>query len=503
MKGMPIGDFSTFCGGFGAGQMQSFGPMINPMPNSVFNNCQLNGGKEGAAFSGMAYVAKMQLSSDLSPNGLLGRLGSMETSLGYIKSNLEELLKCDSIDDKQKEAIRTELAKVEENLSKVRTKKAEFQSKFGQLIGNPNLKEVLEGMSYEELSALQQQINDIGVFDTQKEFDKTKTEVQNLSDGIKSSLAQKAQDGQNAGASDGTAVDGSAVDGNADGASSGSTTKVGEGDTAVEVDNETGRPAGLGAAPSRAELASTCLKIRQSITCMGTNHNVLDPIIQGLDETNIIEIVKYWEDNYNKGNKTKESFFEKIFDDVGDDWQSTYIPIMREALAKRAEALGIGDEVEAELAIVDMELTKGTSWKKLWCGSWQDDHKLAKGLKAAYELIKNKEAANATAAKDKVTEDKTKAEKAESDAKAKEAEEKRQKYADFRNDMFQYWGITDEDAQMVNVYYENGQYRAHVNGKDYYGKSFREILAAIEKAKDTDASGKEIDPKKYLIGKSE
>ncbi len=472
MYGMPIGDFSTFCGGFGAGQMQSFGPMINPMPNSVFNNCV---GKENAFQQGREMALRMQIP---------GLMNSSISALNSMENSLSGLLQSDKLDEAQR-------AKIQTALDKIKAIKDEFQNKFKNID--------VQNLHLEELMAVQEEVQNAakGVEGIQKEVSNLATEI---SKSIEEKMKKEAEQAANGG---GTGTDGTAVDGNADGASSGSTTKVGEGDTAVEVDNETGRPAGLGAAPSRAELASTCLKIRQSITCMGTNHNVLDPIIQGLDETNIIEIVKYWEDNYNKGNKTKESFFEKIFDDVGDDWQSTYIPIMREALAKRAEALGIGDEVEAELAIVDMELTKGPSGKKLWCGSWQDDHKLAKGLKAAYELIKNKEAANATAAKDKVTEDKTKAEKAESDAKAKEAEEKRQKYADFRNDMFQYWGITDEDAQMVNVYYENGQYRAHVNGKDYYGKSFREILAAIENAKDTDASGKEIDPKKYLIGKSE
>lgn len=480
MYGMPIGDLGNFCcGGYGYGNgMQAFGPMTSPMGggNSIFNmnNCAAPQGLMTAFNQGSELGLRIRISSMINNNNIaISNLNSME--VGF-----ENLLKSDKLDETQK-------AKIQAALEKIKAKREEFQNKFKNID--------VKNLNVEELEALQTEIQNTAneVQEVQKEAAEIASEITKAIEEKAKQEAEQAANGDSTASSDGTASSGSA---------SGSTTTVGEGDDAIDVDSETGRPASLGEKPSRSDLATTCLQIRQSITCSGTKHDVLDPIIQGLDKTDIVEVIQYWEENYNKEDKEKESFFRKIFADVGDDWQSDNVPLMRKALAERAEALGIGDEVEAELAKADMELTKGPSAKKLWFGSYQDDKTIADGLMAAYNKIVEKEKSNATAAKDKVAETKAKADEAKTEEKAKAEEEKRQKYEDFRNDMFQYWNITDEDAIMVNVYYENGKYRAHVNGKDYYGNSFREVLDAIKNAKDTDESGKEIDPKKFLIGKA-
>ena len=466
MHGMPIGDFSIFCGGANFGMpIQSFAPMWGDglggaagMSNSIWN-CP---GIENAANQGREFALRMQLS---------GQINAPIATLSSLENNLQSLLSSDKLDDSQK-------SQIQNALNKIKAKKEELQNKFKNLD--------LSKMSFAELQALQQEVQN-----SANDVQGIQKEVSDLSEQIAKELQKKAeeeakqaeqQDGEAGGAGSGTGEAGDA--GNA----SGTTTIDGK-----EVDVKTGRPASLGAAPEKTDIADACLRIRQSITCAGTKHDVLDPIIQSLDASNIIEVVSYWEDNYDTdGGKKYENFFDKIFADVGDDWQSENIPTMRTALAKRAEALGIGAEVEKELAKVDMELTKGPSWKKLWCGSWHDDHKLAEGLMNAYKLIKAKEAKNVTSANIKSDEAKAKEQKAADDVKQDTQKQDQEKINLFIGDMREIW---ENDALEVSekVTYKDGKFKIRIKGVDYYGIDFNALVKEIENAG--------YNPKEYICKK--
>lgn len=473
MYGMPIG-FSNLCCTMPG--MQAFGPTPTQQ-DSIFGGCTNATCPSNDSITS-AYVGGEMARQQDETSSAMNKLGF---SLVKSEQELENALKQDGLNDTQK-------GRLKQQLDLVKAKKAAFENKVKNLD--------LKSLSPQELQSLQEELRSI-----QSEVDV----ASNVADEIKKQIEKNNEtaNGQNGGSagSSGTATDASDATDAADaedatsGSDSDSTITIdgeNEGDDPITIDSKTGKPAELGAAPSRADIADICLKIRQSITCSGTNHDVLDAMIKGLDDTNIIEIVKYWEDNYNKGNKAKEGFFRKIFADVGDDWQSTYVPIMRAALAQRAEALGIGDQVEVQLAKVDMELTKGPSWKKLWCGSYQDDKTIADGLSAAYKLIKEKEESNIKAAKSKVAAaEAAKETKAKEDKKAA-AEELRKTREQFRLDMCEIW---EDDELLISdkVEYKDGQWQIRIKGRTYYGSDFLSLAQAIERAG--------LNPKEHLCTK--
>ncbi len=169
------------------------------------------------------------------------------------------------------------------------------------------------------------------------------------------------------------------------------------------IDPETGRHNSIGEAPSRSEVEQFCSNIYNSVVCSGTNHEVLDATVQGLTAGNIIEVIAQWEKAYGQHTSDgNEGFFAKMFDDVGDDWQSKYIPHMLAALTQRAEALGIYDEISEYVGKVN----KGLGRRKCFM-SWHDDHQLANDLMAIYEKIKAKETANKTGAQQAIENKKT------------------------------------------------------------------------------------------------
>lgn len=275
------------------------------------------------------------------------------SALSSMESQLTNVLKSDKLTSAQK-------ATLQGLLEDVKALKTKIENQLKDK--NPTQDEVTA--MQKEVLDLQKKIGDAA--------DKIRTEV------------------NEGGASDGASASGSAGSGSA---SSDSTDLTG---TKYEnIDPETGRHTSIGDKPSKSEVEQFCSNIYSSVVCAGTNHEVLDATVQGLNEGNIIEVIDQWEKAYGKHTATgNDGFFARIFDDVGDDWQSKFVPVMLSALTKRAEALGIYDEISEYVGKVNKGLATGPSWKKLWCGGWMDDHQLANDLMAIYNKIKEKEAAN-------------------------------------------------------------------------------------------------------------
>ena len=280
------------------------------------------------------------------------------------------------------------------------------------------------------------------------------------------------------------------------GTSGANTVKAGD----IEVDSKTGRPVALGEPLSALEASTIAFKVKKAVEQWGTNHEVLDPIIQGLDATNIVEIVRAWEGKFGThtadGNK---GFFARIFDDVDDNWQNENVPIMLTALIQRALAVGIEEkELEKYIAGVQNAMSEET-----WYGvEWHNDHEIANNLMAIYDKIVAKEEKLKQEAQNVTNAGNTEKTKTETDNKQKaekrRAEVEAQKKQEFQNVMRKTFDMGDKLPELTEGFKvitdDDGEFKEYeitiAGYTPFKGKSFEDIVSQLEEY--------DIDPKKAL-----
>lgn len=431
----------------------------NFWPNGYSNKERQIAGNINTYMNDPMGVGDLDKAVDKIWNQALGQqfLQTAPNTLKGLQASLEKALKSDKLDAAQK-------SKVQSMLDRVKA----FQEKCKEAFKNINSGKYPDAATTE---ALKKELEEL-----QKDItEKMKTLAEQVA------AREDAEGSGNAGgAGDST---GSGTGGTAD-----DEAPVVDG---IPVDPETGKASG-GKIPKSA-LESFCSEVNGALVCVGTNHEVLDPAIARLNKDNIVEIVSHWEKNYGKHTATgNDGFFAKILDDIGDDHQATLVPYMRDALAQRAEALGIYDQVEQYVSEVNKELNKGPSIKKVWCGTWMDDHKIANNLMEIYNKIVAKEAKNVQAVKTQKTQKEQEAKKTEAKEKAEAAKKDEKAKAQFVADMREI--LKDDTLELSDkVQMEAGQFKIRIEGRDYYGSNYREL------AKNIKAAGYE--PEEYLVKK--
>ena len=309
--------------------------------------------------------------------------------------------------------------------------------------------------------------------------------MQTIAQEIAEAQAKKQQDAENAEQSG--QADGSA-DASADEAEGGDgTVKVGD----VEIDSETGRAVELGEGLSPYEASSIAFQVKKAVDGPGTNHDILDPIVQNLNAGNIVEIVKAWEGKCGQHSESgNDGFFARIFDDVDDKWQNENVPVMLDALVKRAEAAGIKQsEIEEYIGGVHNGMSHSTL---LGMMEWHDDHEIANNLMKIYEKIVAKEKELKSKAGTQAADNKKKADEAKA-AEDKKKEDKKQEAINlFISDMREIYK-DDKLEKSDKVKFEDGVFKIRIEGKDYQGSDFRALEKAVKDAG--------YDPKEYLCKK--
>lgn len=319
-------------------------------------------------------------------NQLRGQLSSLASSTGSglvsMQSGLENFLNTnkDKLTDSQR-------AEIEAIIQKIKAKTEEFKEYCKS--------KDMNNMSYEELKNLQ------------TELQSKVSEVQELQKEVSDLLDKITKEVQEAQAASGSGEGGS------DGSSGGSAGGSDEGGV-----SQSGRPAELGAAPKESELEQICASIENRIAGAGTDEEGLKTdLTTFVNSGNIIELLEHWEETRGKHSEN-EGMIARILKDLNDGEQKEMVPIIRDALIERAEALGIYNDIKKEVAAVNKELLYERHWYWNMFGG-QDDDTIKNNLMAIYDKIKAKEAGAAKTAK--ADEDKK---KAEADKKAEEQKAK-------------------------------------------------------------------------------
>lgn len=231
-----------------------------------------------------------------------------------------------------------------------------------------------------------------------------------------------------------------------------------------------------------SELETYCHNVEACIYGAGTDEEGLLAELQKLNKDNIIEVIGHWEATKGK-HKDNEGMIARILKDLNDGEQKQMVPFIRDALIKRAEELGIYSEIKNNVSAVNTELLKERKWYHIgWFYGGQDDNVIKNNLMEIYDKIVAKEGKKSSEAKQKAETKKAEAEKNEAD-KAKEAKDL------FLADMREIW--KDEKAEISDrVKYENGKFKVRIEGKEYYGSDFNELVKNIRNAG--------YDPEQYL-----
>ena len=194
----------------------------------------------------------------------------------------------------------------------------------------------------------------------------------------------------------------------------------------ANIDPDTGRPTSLGEKPSSKDIREICSTFYNAVndthwytlwTC-GTDDEKFEASLNALNENNIIEVMQYWDKNYNASNVAKNTFIYNFLDDAEHCQKREFGTKILNALLARAEADGISDDVAQDATEVSKELSHANISKGI----------VSKHIMAIYNKIVEKEKANVTGAK-KVIEDK----KAENQNKV--SEKKSQVVAEKRNEI--------------------------------------------------------------------
>ena len=298
--------------------------------------------------------------------------------------------------------------------------------------------------------------------------------VQKTLDEVRKEIAeqQKAKQASEQEDDDTTDVDDAADN---DDASNGSrTVKVDD----KKVDSKTGRPVELGEAPSKSDCRAFCAKLFNAVDGPGTDNDVIKELIPGLNEQNIMEIIKLWDKEYGTG---ENDMIHRLVEDLGHYQKKEYVPMILNALQTRAEALGIDDDDEICSAVtqINNEL-----------GQWNISEGItSRNLRKIADKIAEKEASNVSEAEKTTTENKKKAEDKKAEKETKKADKEKEIINLFISDMREIWK-DDKLEKSDKVRYENGKFRIRIEGKEYSGSDFNALVKAVKNAG--------YDPKKYL-----
>lgn len=253
----------------------------------------------------------------------------------------------------------------------------------------------------------------------------------------------------------------------------------------ILVDPKTGRPKDI-QETTASEVENICSDIYTAVNGPGTDIDVIQTAFEGgkIHAGNIIEVIAQWEKAYGKHTSTgNDGFFARIFDDLSDSEQKKYIPFMRDALIKRAEALGIYDKISEYVGKVNKGMARHNAIGMLW----MDDHQIANDLMKIYDEIVKKEKSNVTEAKKQTSKDDKKVEDTKAKEKEKFEEEIEQNKAEFLRDMKRDLRLEKTPVMSDNVKViknDDGSFKcfeAKIEGVKYEANSYSELKAKIQK----------------------
>lgn len=241
--------------------------------------------------------------------------------------------------------------------------------------------------------------------------------------------------------------------------------------------DKNGRPKSL-TPLEKNEAKNICLDFSDSIDgWWGTDNDLFEKTIDKLDANNIVEVMKHWKDNYCDGKVYDDkSFVDSFVWDADHGQKAKYGRKILAALVERAEANG--------LDVSELEAAARKELNSVFISNDTVEEKLT----AIYDKIEKQEKANKSTVVEENEEakDKNKVKKAEEEKK--KAEKIQQQKSQFIEDMKQCLERDDikELPQGVEVV-KDGKgnfkgFKIRIKGKDYFGKDYLALVAALAKA---------------------
>lgn len=336
-----------------------------------------------------------------------------------LESNLQEVLKNDKLDDKQK-------ARVQQKINELNNLKKELE----QALKDPSI-------SADKL------------YEIESKLAKFKVEVgklgQDLANELQAREAAKAKS--------------DAIDAEKD---------AKKGENADKKDAKTARETHEATLKSMDDI---CRRLDKAMYGCGTNYDddadgMYTILQKEINEDNILELFEQWEATYAKTGDYKDDddgFIESLMDECEGDQKEEVASLIVSYLSKRADKLGI--DVSSEVAEARSEM-KSDFW-----GARSDDD-IQRTVNALYKKVKAANDKHIQETDKKAEADKAKADK-ETAAKEKEAKDL------FLTDMREI--LKDPSATVSsNVTYdkENG-FKVRVMGTNYYGSCYKELADAL------------------------
>lgn len=246
--------------------------------------------------------------------------------------------------------------------------------------------------------------------------------------------------------------------------------------------DKNGRPKNL-EKPSEREIKDICLAFSDAVGYTwcgipGTDNDAMKSVVDSLDANNVFEVMKNWKDNYCDGKVyNDDNFVDSFVYDANHAQKRDGGKKILKALVARAEANGL-----------DVSEYEAKARKELNC-TIIDNGVITENLMAIYDKIEAKEKENAlkvSTEKEEVKETKVSKKEAEDKKKAEKIEKQK---AQFIEDMKQCLERDDINALPAGVEVEkddNGNFKGfkiRIKGKDYTGKDYLALVAALQKDK--------------------
>lgn len=361
------------------------------------------------------------------------------SSLSSMASQLENILESDKLNDSQKARIKALLTKIEA------------------------AQERLERMTEKLASTSDANTVTKAVIAFQKEVLALQKECSKLAEKI----AEEIKTGKPADDSDDSA----------------DSTDDADGDESAENDGkigDDGRPAKYKKTKER-DIQNICLDFSDAINktycfgmCKGTDDAKFNETVASLEEDNIIEVMKNWQEKFcgaGSPNPDDKNFMDSFLYDADHDQKAKLGRHILSLLVARAEANGV--DVKTEEAVLRKELNSSIIYNDV----------VDTNMMAIYEKIKNKEAQNKSKiASGEVLDDK------KSDNKKYEEEIKKAK-EQFLTDMKECLDrddLTELPSKLEVVKDDKGKFKCfkiRIKGKDYTGKDYLSLCDALKEDK--------------------
>lgn len=252
-----------------------------------------------------------------------------------------------------------------------------------------------------------------------------------------------------------------------------------------DVDPKTGRPNELGDAPEKSEIRNICSKFYNAVndthwytlwTC-GTDDEKFEEALNELNENNIVEVMQFWDKNYNSSNDKKNTFIYNFLDDAEHYQKREFGTKILNALIARAEANGIEDEISADATAVSKELSDANISKGI----------VAKHIMAIYNKIVEKETANKKGAEEALEGKKTENNKQAEQRKQEVTTEKKNEIANKVKEALKLKEVPQLSSALKIETDANGEFTGYSieldtqNGKvKVTGQTYQELALAIE-----------------------